>query len=78
MHIVTNVHEHKRRPLHIHPQGRNAVTLSSQELRPVLLLDVPSDQLAVLGDSALAHCVALYRQRLEAGGVLVGAFNSNI
>lgn len=54
------------------------MTLLSQELRPVNLPDVPLDRLAALGDSALAHCVALYRQRLEAGGVLVGAFNSNI
>jgi FXSXX-COOH protein len=54
------------------------VTLPSQEPRPVNLPDVPLDRLATLGDSALAHCVALYRQRLEAGGVLVGAFNSHI
>ena len=54
------------------------MTLPSQELRPVDLPEVPLDQIVALGDSALAHCVALYRQRLEAGGVLVGAFNSNI
>jgi len=54
------------------------MTLPSQELRPVDLRDVPRDQLAALGDSALAHCVALYHQRLETGGVLLSAFNSNI
>jgi FXSXX-COOH protein len=54
------------------------MTLPSQELRPVDLRDVPLDQLAALGDSALAHSVALYRQRLEAGGALTGAFNSHI
>jgi hypothetical protein len=54
------------------------VTLPSQELRPVILPNVPLDRPATTGDSALAHCVALYHQRLEAGGVLVGAFNSNI
>lgn len=54
------------------------MTLPSQDLRPVCLPDVPMDQIAALGDSALAHCIALYRQRLEAGGVLVGAFNSHI
>lgn len=54
------------------------MTLPSQELRSVDLRDVPLDQLATLGDSALAHCVALYRQRLESGGVLLSAFNSNI
>jgi len=59
-------------------QGRNVMTLPGQELRPVDLRDVPPDQLAALGESALAHCVALYRQRLEAGGALTGAFNSHI
>ena len=49
------------------------MTLSGQELRPVDLRDVPPEQLAALGESALAHCVALYRQRLEAGGALSGA-----
>ena len=39
---------------------------------------IPLDRLAALGGSALAHCLALYRQRLEAGGVPVGAFNSGI
>ena len=52
--------------------------MPSQDLRPVYLPDVPLGPIAVLGDSALAHCIALYRQRREAGGVLVGAFNSNI
>jgi hypothetical protein len=54
------------------------MTLSGQELRPVDLRDVPPEQLAALGESALAHCVALYRQRLEAGAALSGAFNSHI
>jgi hypothetical protein len=54
------------------------MTLPSQELRPVDLWDVPLDRLTALGDSALAQCVALYHQRLEAGSALLGAFNSNI
>jgi hypothetical protein len=54
------------------------VTLPSQEPGPVNMPDVPMDRLATLGDSALAHSFALYHQRLEAGGVLVGAFNSHI
>jgi hypothetical protein len=54
------------------------MTLLSQELRPVDLQDVSLDRLAALGDSPLAHCFALYRQRLEAGTLPLGAFNSNI
>jgi hypothetical protein len=54
------------------------MTLPSQELRPIDLRDVSLDQLAALGDSAFAHCVALHNQRLEAGAVPLGAFNSNI
>ncbi len=42
------------------------------------LEDVPLEQLTALGDSALAHCFALYHQRLEASTLLLGAFNSNI
>ena len=56
------------------------IALPSQVLRPVNsdLPDVPLDQLAAPGDSALAHCFALYRQRLEHNALLLGAFNSNI
>ena len=60
---------------YLESQGSNVMTLPSQELRSVDLRDIPLDQLATLGDSALAHCVALYRQRLESGGVLLSAFN---
>ncbi|MGO9781461.1 MAG: hypothetical protein ACLPKE_13070 [Streptosporangiaceae bacterium] len=56
------------------------MTLLSKELRFVHpdLKDVPLEQLTAPGDSALAHCFALYRQRLEASTLLLGAFNSNI
>ena len=55
------------------------MTVPSQELRSVHpdLRDVPLDQLAAPGDSALAHCFALYRQRLGDDGLL-SAFNSRI
>jgi hypothetical protein len=55
------------------------MTVPSQELRSVHpdLWDVPLDQLAASGDSALAHCFALYRHRLEDDGLL-SAFNSKI
>jgi len=42
------------------------------------LRDIPLDQLAELGDSVLAHSLALYRQRLSETGVLLSAFNSRI
>ena len=42
------------------------------------LRDLPPGQLAVLGDSALAHSLALYRQRLEENGELLSAFNAKI
>ena len=56
------------------------MTLPSQELRSVDpdLRNVPLDQLAAPGDSALAHCFALYRQRLEDSVLLLSAFNSKI
>lgn len=51
-----------------------------QELRPITvdLQNLPPEQLAVLGDSALAHALALYRRRLEYCGDLVCAFDSKI
>lgn len=56
------------------------MTLPSQELRSVDpdLRNVPLDQLAAPGDSALAHCFALYRQRLQDSVLLLSAFNSKI
>jgi FXSXX-COOH protein len=42
------------------------------------LREIPLDQLAQLGDTVLAHCLALYRQRLSENGVLLSAFNSTI
>ena len=52
----------------------------NQELRSAIpdLRDLSPDQLAVLGDSALAHSIALYRQRLEENGELLCAFDSKI
>jgi FXSXX-COOH protein len=52
----------------------------NQELRSLIpdLRDLSPDQLAVLGDSVLAHSLALYRQRLEENGELLSAFNSMI
>jgi len=54
------------------------MTLQKQELRSVItdLRDLPLDQLADLGDSVLAHSLALYRQRVGENGVLLSAFNA--
>ena len=42
------------------------------------LPDLPLDQLAELGDSALARSLALYRRRLEENGPLFSAWNASI
>ncbi len=39
---------------------------------------LPSDRLARLGDSALAHSIALYGQRLDEACVPPSSFNSHI
>ena len=56
------------------------MTVPDQGLRSIDpdLRDVSLDQPAAWGDSALAHCFALFRQRLEDGGPVLSAFNSNI
>lgn len=41
------------------------------------LRDVPLDQLAELGDTPLAHSIALYRERLK-NGVPLSSFNARI
>jgi len=42
------------------------------------LKDVSLDQLAELGDTALAHSIALYRERLKKNGVPLSSFNARI
>jgi FXSXX-COOH protein len=56
------------------------MTLQQQELRSTIpdLRDLPLDRLAELGDSVLAHSIALYRQRLKDNGVPLSSFNSRI
>jgi FXSXX-COOH protein len=51
-----------------------------QELNSVIpdLRDLSLEQLAELGDSVLAHSIALYRQRLLDPGVPLNAFTSRI
>ena len=40
--------------------------------------DIPVDRLAELGSSALAHSIALYRERLRENGVPLSSFQARI
>ena len=42
------------------------------------LRDIPVDRLAELGSSALAHSIALYRERLRENGVPLSSFQARI
>ena len=42
------------------------------------LRDVALDQLAELGDTPLAHALALYKERLKRNGVPLSSFNARI
>ena len=42
------------------------------------LSDISLDQLAELGDTPLAHSIALYRERLKKNGVPLSSFNARI
>jgi FXSXX-COOH protein len=56
------------------------MSLHKQELNSVIpdLRDLPLERLAELGDSVLAHSIALYRQRLKETGVPLSSFNARI
>jgi hypothetical protein len=55
-------------------------TLSQQELNSAIpdLRELPLDRLAELGDSVLAHSIAMYRQRIKGNEILLNSFNSGI
>jgi hypothetical protein len=40
--------------------------------------DIPVDRLAELGSSALAHSIALYRERLRENGIPLSSFQARI
>ncbi len=42
------------------------------------LRDIPVSRLAELGSSALAHSVALYRERLRENGIPLSSFQARI
>jgi FXSXX-COOH protein len=56
------------------------MSLQKQELVSVIpdLRELPLERLAELGDSVLAHSIAVYRQRLTEVGVPLSSFNSSI
>jgi len=52
----------------------------NEELRSIVpdLRDLPLVELAELGDSVLAHSLALYRRRLAETGTLLSNFSAKI
>lgn len=56
------------------------MTVPQPDLKTAIpdLRDVPLDKLADLGDTPLAHSIALYRERLREGGVPLSSFNGRI
>lgn len=56
------------------------MSLQRQELNSAIpdLREIPLERLAELGDSVLAHSIALYRQRLKETGVPLSSFNARI
>ncbi len=51
-----------------------------QDLKTLIpnLRDIPVDRVAELGSSALAHSIALYRERLRETGVTLSSFQARI
>jgi hypothetical protein len=51
-----------------------------QDLKTLIpnLCDIPMDRLAELGPSALAHSIALYRDRVRDTGVTLSSFQARI
>jgi hypothetical protein len=56
------------------------MSLQKQELNSVIpdLRDISLERLAKLGDSVLAHSIALYRKRLSETGLPLKSFNATI
>jgi FXSXX-COOH protein len=56
------------------------MSLQQTELSSTIpdLRELPLERLAELGDSVLAHSIALYRQRLTETGVPLSSFNARI
>lgn len=56
------------------------MTSQEQTMKTLIpdLRDIPVDSLAELGSSALAHSIALYRERLKENGVPLSSFQARI
>ncbi len=56
------------------------MTTPPQNMKTVIpdLRNVTLDQLTELGDTLLAHSIALYRERLKKNGVPLSSFNARI
>jgi hypothetical protein len=56
------------------------MAVSENDIETVIpdLRDIPADRLAELGSSALAHSIALYRERLRENGVPLSSFQARI
>ncbi len=56
------------------------MSVQNKELDSVIpdLRDLSLERLAELGDSVLAHSIALYRQRLKETSAPLSSFNSSI
>jgi len=56
------------------------MTSQQQDLKTLIpdLLNIPLDRLAEVGSSALAHSIALYRERLKENGIPLSSFQARI
>ena len=56
------------------------MTSPQQDLKTQIpdLRNIPVDRLAELGSSALAHSIALYRERLRENGMPLSSFQARI
>jgi len=56
------------------------MTSQQQDLKTLMpdLRNIPVDRLAELGSSALAHSIALYRERLSENGMPLSSFQARI
>jgi|HubBroStandDraft_4_1064222.scaffolds.fasta_scaffold879291_2 hypothetical protein len=63
-------------------RGHRSGVMTSQEkdLETTIpdLRDIPMNRLAELGSSALAHSIALYRERLRENGIPLSSFQARI
>jgi hypothetical protein len=58
--------------------GEQAWREFTEDVKAGGLRNIPPERLATLGNSALAHSLALYRSRLEGSSDPLSAFNAKI